>query len=125
MAVTYSTATKQARLTAVINQVDAGAGAGKLKIRDAGDVLLVTFTLADPCGVVSGTSLEFDTDPAITAAASAAGTAAKAEITDDADTVVISGLTVGTSGTDVIITSTTIANGQTITLQTAVINHAA
>lgn len=121
MAVTYSTAAKNARLTAVVGQIDAGAGAGKLKIRDGSNNVLATFTLADPCGSVSSGVLTFDFDPDISATASATGTAANAIITDDADTTVISGLTVGTSGTDVVLTSTSITSGQTVTIASGTI----
>lgn len=124
MAVTYSTAAKNARLTAVVGLIDAGAAAGKLKIRDGSNTVLATFTLADPCGSVSSGVLTLDFDPDISATAGATGTAANAIITDDADTTVISGLTVGTTGTDVILTSTSITSGQTVTIATGTITHA-
>lgn len=125
MAVTYSTAAKTARMQAVIDQIDAGASPGKLKIRDAGNVVLATFTLADPCGTAAAGVLTFDFDPDISdASADATGTAANAIITDSADTTVISGLTVGTSGTDVILDSTSITTGQTVTVTVGTITHA-
>jgi len=125
MAVTYSTAAKAARMTAVVGQIDAGAGAGKLKIYTSGGALLLaTFTLADPCGSVSGAVLTFDFDPDLSATAGNTGTAAVATITDDADTVIISGLTVGTSGTDIVLDSVSITSGQTVTLATGTLTHA-
>ena len=125
MAVTYSTACKQARLEAVIAQIDAGTGAGKLKIRDSGNTVLATFTLTDPCGSASGDVLTFDFDPDISdTSADASGTAANAIITDSDDTTVISGLTVGTSGADINLDSTSITAGQTVTLATGTITHA-
>lgn len=124
MAVTYSTATKTARMNAVIGEIDGGTGAGKLKIRDSGNVVLVTLTLTDPCGTASGGVLTFDFDPDISATASATGTANNAIITDSADVTVISGLTVGTSGSDINLDSTSITSGQTVTITTATITHA-
>lgn len=124
MAVTYSTAAKTARLTAVINEIDAGVGAGKLKIRDSGNVVLATITLTDPSGTASAGVLTFDFDPDISTTASATGTAANAIITDSADVTVISGLTVGTSGSDINLDSTSITTGQTVTITTATITHA-
>ena len=126
MAVTYSTAAKNARLDAVTALIDAGASPGKLKIGTTGmGTVLATFTLADPSAVAaSGGVLTFDFDPDISATASATGTAAAATITDSADTVVISGLTVGTTGTDIVLDSTSITSGQTVTLATAAITHA-
>lgn len=83
MPVTYSTATKTARMQAVIDQIDAGAGAGKLKIRDSSNNVLATLTLADPCGTASAGVLTFDFDPDISdISADASGTAANAIITD-------------------------------------------
>lgn len=124
MAVTYSTATKTARMTAVVNQIDAGSAAGKLKIRDSGNTILATITLTDPCGTVSGAVLTFDFDPDISTTASATGTANNAIITDSDDITVISGLTVGTSGTDIILDSTSITSGQTVTITSGTITHA-
>lgn len=126
MPVNYSTAAKNARLNAVVAQIDAGAGAGKLKIRDSSNVVLATLTLADPCGTVSAGVLTFDFDPDISdISADASGTAANAIITDDADTTVISGLTVGTSGTNVVLDSVSITAGQTVTITAGTITHAA
>ena len=48
LAVTYTTAVKTARMDAVIAQIDAGTGAGKIKIRNSSDTVLATLTLADP-----------------------------------------------------------------------------
>lgn len=125
MAVTYSTACKQARLEAVIAQIDAGSGAGKLKIRDSGNTVLATIALADPCGSASGATLTFDFDPDVSdTSADASGTAANAIITDSDDTTIISGLTVGTSGADINLDSVSITAGQTVTLTTGTITHA-
>ena len=125
MTVTYSNAAAQARLEAVIAKIDAGTGAGKLKIGTTGMAsTLVTLTLADPCGTASGVTLTFDFDPDISATAANSGTAAAAIITDSDDTTVISGLTVGTSGTDIVLDSVSITAGQTVTIATAVITHA-
>lgn len=126
MAVTYSSATKQARLEAVIAKIDAGAGAGKLKIGTAGMAsTLATLTLADPCGSASGDTLTFDFDPDISdASADNTGTAAAAIITDSDDNTIISGLTVGLAATDIILDSTSITAGQTVVIVTGTITHA-
>lgn len=125
MAVTYSTAAKTARMQAVIDQIDAGASPGKLKIRDSGNVVLATLTLTDPCGTAASGVLTFDFDPDISdTSADASGTAANAIITDSSDTTVISGLTVGTSGTDIVLDSVSITAGQTVTITAGTITHA-
>ncbi len=126
MAVIYSTAAKTARLNAVVAQIDAGAGPGTLEIgTTAMGTVLAVLTLADPSGTVSGAVLTFDFDPDITdSSANATGTAAAAQIKDSNGTVVISGLTAGTSGTDIILDSVSITAGQAVTLTTGTITHA-
>lgn len=126
MAVTYNNATKQARLEAVIAKIDAGAGAGTLEIGTSGmGTVLAVLTLADPSGSATNGTLTFDFDPDISDnSANATGTAAEARIKDSDGTVVISGLTVGTSGTDIVLDSVSITAGQTVTLTTGTITHA-
>ena len=127
MAITYSTAAKNARLDAVATLIDAGAGAGKLEIGTTGMAsILATFTLADPsCAAASGGVLTFDFDPDISdTSADNSGTAAAARIRDSNNTDIITGLTVGTSGTDIVLDSVSITAGQTVTLATATITHA-
>lgn len=126
MAVTYSTAAKTARMAAVIAQIDAGAAAGTLEIGTTGmGSVLAILTLADPCGSAASGVLTFDFDPDISdASANASGTAAEARIKDSDGTVIISGLTVGTSGTDIVLDSVSITAEQTVTLTTGTITHA-
>jgi hypothetical protein len=124
MAVTYTAAAKTARMNAVIAEIDAGLAAGKLKIRDSSNVVLVTITLEDPCGSATNGVLTFDFDPDISATAAASGTAHNAIVTDSDDTTVISGLTVGTTGSDINLDSTSITSGQTVTITAGTITHA-
>lgn len=53
---TYSAAAVIAANTSFKDLIDAGSGAGSVKIRDASDVLLATCPLNYPCGTVSGTT---------------------------------------------------------------------
>ena len=125
MAVTYSDAAKEDRFDAVIALIGA---TGKMIIRDSGNTVLAEFALANPAATVTvpvaGTvKMVFDVDPDITdSSANATGTAHNAIITDGTTTI-ISGLTVGTSGTDVIIDNTSITSGQAVTLTTGEITH--
>lgn len=58
------------------------------------------------------------------ATASGAGTAAIARIyKSDGTTMVVEGLTVGTSGTNIVITNTTIASGDVVTTSSATISE--
>lgn len=127
MAVTYSTATKTARMTAVVTTIGAS---GKLKLFTAADSLLATFTLSATAGTVSGAVLTLSDNNGgaagiLSTTASAAGTATKASISTSADVDVITGLTVGTTGTDLILDNNTLTSGQSITINSATITHAA
>ena len=133
MAVTYATIVKENRLKNVndaINSktyvVGSGAGsAGTLVIGTASmATVLATITLQNPAGVASGTAFTISGVP-LSSTATGTGTAAAAEFRNNAGTVVVSGLTVGTSGTDIIINSASITTGQTVQLTSGVINHGA
>jgi hypothetical protein len=126
MAVTYSTAVKTLRMQAVADAIDAGVGAGTLEIgTTAMGTVLAVFQLVEPCGTVATDTLTLDFDPDISdASADATGTAAAAQIKNGDGTVVISGLTVGTSGTDIVLDNASITATQTVTLTTGQIVHA-
>ena len=89
---TYSADALLAANTSFRDLLHAGTGAGNLKIRDSGDVLLAEIPLADPCGTVNGTTgqLTFDVTAAEDASADASGTAAYGEFCDGDDVVHLS-----------------------------------
>lgn len=121
---TYSAAAKIDAHEAFLALIDAGAAAGKIKIRDNSDVLLGTITLTDPAGTVNGTTGQLTLTAAAAPTAVADGTAAYAEITDSDDTVHLSlPAEAGTSPVSgkVVINTLTIVTGATITLVSATI----
>ena len=125
MAVTYTTAVKNARMTAVRDQIDAGSGPGILQIGTAGmGTVLAEITLDDPCGTVSSGVLSLSNFPRSDTSANATGTAAAARIRDSSGTDVIIGLTVGLSAADIILDSLSITAGQQVTINTAALTHA-
>jgi hypothetical protein len=125
MAVTYTTAVKNARMTAVRDQIDAGSGPGILQIGTAGmGTVLAEITLDDPCGTVSSGVLSLSNFPRSDTSANATGTAAAARIRDSSGTDVITGLTVGLSAADIILDSLSITAGQQVTINTAALTHA-
>lgn len=125
MAVTYSATAKTNRMTAVRDTIDAGTGAGVLQIGTTGmATVLAEFTLNDPSGTVSGSVLTLSGFPKSDTSANATGTAAAARIRDSNSNDVITGLTVGTSGSDINLDSVSITTGQTVTLNSATITHA-
>ncbi len=124
MAVTYSNTIKDNRMTQVLNAIDAGSGAGYIEICSAAyAAVLATITLDDPCGTVGSQALTL-TMPKSDTNADNTGTAAIARIKDSTGTIVVSGLTVSTSGADINLSSLAITAGDTVTLNSAVITHA-
>lgn len=80
---TYSAAALVAAHTAFKNLIDAGSGAGSIKIRDSSDVLLAQIPLTDPCGTVNGTTGQLTITPSgRDESADAGGTAAYGEFCD-------------------------------------------
>lgn len=125
MAVTYAADVKTDRMTAVRDQIDAGSGAGKLEIGTTGmGSVLATITLGDPSGTVSGSVLTLSGFPRSDSSADNTGTAAAARIRDSDNNDVITGLTVGLSGSDINLDSLSITAGQTVTISSATITHA-
>lgn len=122
MSVTYTTAVKNARLDAVTTQLGTTA---KLEIGTASmAAILVTFNLNNPAaaGAASGV-LTLSGFPK-TSAASAGGTAAAARLRTGSNTDIVTGLTVGTSASDINLDSTNISSGQNVTINSATITHA-
>lgn len=126
MSVTYNTTLKNTRMTAVVTAIDNG-GAGALLFGDSsgfgGANLLASITFNATCGTVSGGVLTFSGTPLVDASASNTGTATQAEVEDGVGHVVISGLTVGTSASDINLSSTSIVSGQSVTITAASITH--
>lgn len=124
MAVTYTTAVKNARMNAVTTAIGT---TGVLEIGTTGmGTVLATIPLANPAAPgASGGVLTF-TMPQSDTAADATGTAAAARIrTASGGTDIVTGLTVGTTGSDINLDSTSITTGQTVTITSATITHAA
>ncbi len=126
MAVTYPTAVKTARMTAVRDLIDAGSGPGVLQIGTTGMAsILAEITLNDPSGTISSDVLALSGFPKSDTSANNTGTAAAARIRDSNGNDVITGLTVGLLAADIILDSVSITAGQTVTINSAAITHAA
>lgn len=121
MAVTYSTTAKNSRMTAIRDLLNSG----KLEIGTTGMAsVLATITLDATSGTVSGGILTLS-GFAKTVAATASGTAAAARLRTSANADVVTGLTVGTSGSDINLDSTSITSGQNVTINASpTITHA-
>jgi hypothetical protein len=129
MSVSYVAAIQNARMDAVITGIDNHASPAKLEIGTAAmAAVLATLTLNDPSFVRSGTPpnvlITLQGVPK-NATATGTGTAAAARIRDGGNADQVTGLTVGTSGTDIILNSTSITTGQTVSITAGTIKHAA
>jgi hypothetical protein len=134
VAAAYNATTRTNRLKAVRDQIDSktwvdasGAGsAGSLVLGTSAlsgaTGVLATVALQNPGSTVSGDVLTIAGLP-LSVAASAAGTIAKAELRNNAGTAILTGLTAGTSGSDVTVNTTTTTVGQTVTVTAAAITH--
>ena len=121
MAVIYSTTLKASRMADVVTAIGA---TGVLQIGTTGMAsVLATIPLSNPAGTVSGGVLTFSA-PISDTSADATGTAAEARIrTDAGGTDVVTGLTVGTSGANINLSSVGINTGDTVTITSATITH--
>ncbi len=121
----YNT-TAQASCDGMVDQLDAGAGAGTVQIRTGAQpsvngaltgTILVTFTMSDPAFGAAAASGSGAVATAASmpknATAAATGTAGYGAALDSNSNVLWTG-TVGTSGTDFIIDNTSINSGQTV-----------
>jgi len=126
MAVTYRASLRTARMNLVKDDIDSGAGAATVEIGTAGFATVIAiFTLSDPASSVAGDVLTCLSMPKATVGINGGGVAAEARIKEFGGTVILSGLTVGTVGTNLIISpSTTIADAQTVNLTALTITHA-
>lgn len=124
MPIVYTAAVKQTRMGAVVTAIGA---TGVIEIGTTGmGVVIATIALNNPAGTASGGTLTLSGFPK-NDAADASGTAAAARIrTATGGTDIITGLTVGAtgSGADVELDSTAITTGQTVTITSATITHA-
>jgi len=123
MAVTYSNALKDTRMTAVITALDAGAGVATLEICTAAYAqVLVIINMQKPSFTEATQQITMAGVPK-SGVAGASGTAAVARFKESGGTVHINNLTVGTSGSDINLNSVSITSGQTVTINSGVITH--
>ena len=123
----YNT-TAQASCDGMVDQVDAGAGAGTVQIRTGAQpavngansgTLLCTFTMSDPAFGAAAASGSGAVATAAglpkTATAAATGTAGYGAVLDSNSNILWTG-TGGTAGTDFITANASITSGQTVNL---------
>jgi hypothetical protein len=130
MALAYVTALRNARLDAITTKIDAGAGAGLLRIYDgtrpatggAATTLLAELTFSDPSSAAAASGVL--TASAITqdSSANATGTASWFRVVDSTAAFVMDG-NVGTSGSDLNLTTVSITATQPVSVTSFVITE--
>lgn len=134
MAVNYSATLKTNRMQLVADLIASKVAAASTGTATAGTLVIGTSALSGATGVlatvtlpataftVSGSVATLQGVP-LTTTATGTGAAALAELRNNAGTVIVSGLTVGTSLTDIIISSTAITSGQTVQVNSGTLTH--
>lgn len=134
MALTYSTTLKNNRMQLVADLIAGKTQAASAGTASAGSLVIGTSALSGATGVLA--TIPLNTTPGtvssgvltlsgvpLTAAATANGTAAKAEFRDSGGNTIVSGLSVGTSGADITINATSVSNGQYVQITAGSITH--
>jgi hypothetical protein len=134
MAVTYDSAVKSKRMQSVIDRVDGKTYVASTGSATAGKLVIGTSALSGATGVLveiplpvpsfteSGGVIILQGMP-LSADAAASGMAATAEVRDSADNTIVSGLTVGTAGTHILIESASIVEGKAVSVYSGTITH--
>lgn len=130
----YSNTVKNGRLQVVADLVAGKTLAAATGSATAGKLVIGTSALSGATGVLC--TIDLPTTPfsiasgvatllgvPLSGTAILGGTAAKAELRDNAGTVIRGGLTVGLTGTDVIIASTSIVLADTVRVTALTITH--
>jgi hypothetical protein len=125
LALSYSIATKNARMRAVLEALQDQEEGRPVLVIGTLDMakVLARITLENPAGTVSHGVLRFSGLP-LSAVSEDDGTAAAAQLQSAAGATIVSDLSVGTSGTDLILATTTVHKPQTVTLDALSITHA-
>lgn len=113
-AVTHPTSVRNTVADAVVDLLDAGAGAGTIEFQTSGDVEVATLTYSDPAygnaatGTATANSITSDTN-------ATGGTVAKSQHLDSDSNEVFS-TAVGTSGSDINLSSLSVGSGDTVSM---------
>lgn len=125
MAVTYSTTLKNRRMSAVGAEVDGTNGLGRLELGPTGmGTILVSLNLDFPSVSGSATAgvITFAGFPK-TATAQSVGTLGAGRMVTSAGTSVITGLSVSTAGTEIIVDNTSVVTAQLVVVSSITITH--
>ena len=120
----YNQALRTARLTAIVTEIGTSGflviGDGTLATPSTG--ILAKIPLQSTSGTVSNDVLTLT--QTLSVSATGTGTASKAEIWKSTNAVVVSNLSVGTATSNIILGTTSINSGNTVSVTSATITHA-
>lgn len=118
MALTHSTAIRNAVADLVVDAIDAGSGNpnGQLILLTAGDVEVATIELGDPAFGAAALGIAIAASVTSEDSSATGGAAAKFKVVDKDGTTIFSG-TFGTTGADLIGGSTVIAPGDVVDIE--------
>jgi len=120
--ITYSDSLKTTAQTAVLTDIDAGSGPGKLKLYDTNDALLCAITLTDPSGTITAGVLAIS--PGQIGSVITGGECTYGAITDSDDNVVVTAPAsegVSTVAGEIVISDLTLISGTDVELISCVI----
>jgi hypothetical protein len=115
-----TTAARNAACNAVVDLLDAGAGAGYIEFQTSGDVEVATLPMSDPAfgaaaaGVATAGAITSDTN-------ATGGTIEHAKFFDSNDTECFE-MTCGTSGSEINLSSLAIGVGDTVAISSLTVN---
>lgn len=118
----------------VLDLIGSKVAAASTGAFSAGTIVIGTSTLSGSTGVIATgvlSSTPFSLSAGvitmlavpITTTAILTATASKAELRNNAGTAIVTGLTVATTGADVIIANVNVTNGQTVSINSGTITH--
>jgi len=113
-AVTHPTSVRNTVADAVVDLVDAGAGAGTIQFQTSGQVEVATLTYSDPAygSAAAGTA----TANSITSDTNATGGTVAESHHYDSDSTEVFATAVGTSGSDINLSSLSVGSGDTVSM---------
>lgn len=117
MAVAHATSVRNSVADLIVDLIDAGSGAGKIKFYTNGDVLMGQATFLDPAFAAASSGSATLSPGALVATISLAGTNVMAKFkVEDSDANEVFNGTVATSGGDINLTSVTFQQNDSLTI---------
>lgn len=124
MSIIYTSTLKDTRMNSVVTAIGTSGflviGDGTLAAPATG--ILAKIPLAATAGTVTTGVLTLSGLP-LSVSATGTGTASKAQLWTSANAAIVTGMTVGTSGTDIVLGTAAINSGNTVTITAAAITH--